>query len=133
MLAQAVPIAKPEVVSSFVLAAVSAALTAALTAQCCTDVSSWYLASRSSYTFAYMTLGEGATLLGLRNRFKSVPQAYRPPSYPLIPILSIASCGYLVFILGTTVYQLCAVRQSLATIFSFLYGRKRAQHKLQIK
>ncbi len=66
-------------------------------------------------------------LIVLRSRFKRQPTGYRTPFYPLIPVLSIASCFYLVFNLSATVYQLFAVWLLFTAIFYFLYSRKRAQ------
>lgn len=58
-LAETVPIAGPAVTVSFVLAG----LVAALTALCYAEVSSSLPVSGSSYTFTYMTLGQGAAML----------------------------------------------------------------------
>lgn len=57
-LAETVPIAGPAVTLSFVLAGI----VAALTALCYAEVSSSLPVSGSSYTFAYMTLGQGAAV-----------------------------------------------------------------------
>ena len=66
-------------------------------------------------------------LIMLRSRFKRLPQGYRTPLYPMIPLLSISSCIYLLFQLSATVYQLFAVWLCLTVIFYFFYSRKRAQ------
>ncbi len=66
-------------------------------------------------------------LMVLRSRFKRVPQGYRTPFYPVIPLLSLASCAYLLFNLGATVYQLFAVWLLLTVIFYVVYSRKRAE------
>lgn len=58
-MAETVPIAGPAVVLSFVLAA----LTAGLTALCFAEVATLLPVSGSSYTFTYVTLGEGAAML----------------------------------------------------------------------
>lgn len=59
VMAETVPMAGPAVVLSFVLAAI----TAGLTALCYAEVSSRLPVSGSSYTFAYMTLGEGMAMM----------------------------------------------------------------------
>lgn len=66
-------------------------------------------------------------LLILRSHFRRVAQGYRTPFYPLIPILSIASCLYLLVSLEATAYRLFAVWLTLAAVFYVLYSRKRAQ------
>lgn len=58
-LAETVPLAGPSVVLSFLLAA----LTAGLTALCYAEVSTALPVSGSSYTFTYVTMGEGMAVL----------------------------------------------------------------------
>lgn len=65
-------------------------------------------------------------LMVLRSYYKREPQGYRTPWYPLVPILSIGSCSYLLLSLSATVYQLFAVWLIFVVIFYFLYSRKRA-------
>ncbi len=48
-------------------------------------------------------------LIVLRCRFKRQPTGYRTPFYPLVPILSIPSCVYLLVNLSATVCPLFAV------------------------
>lgn len=66
-------------------------------------------------------------LLILRSRMGLMAQGYRTPVYPLIPILSIASCLYLLVSLEATAYRLFAVWLTLAAIFYVFYSRQRAQ------
>ena len=65
-------------------------------------------------------------LMVLRSYYKREPQGYRTPWYPLVPVLSIGSCSYLLLSLSATVYQLFAVWLLFVVIFYFLYSRKRA-------
>jgi basic amino acid/polyamine antiporter, APA family len=58
-MAETVPIAGPAVILSFLLAAV----TAGLTALCYAEVASTLPVSGSSYTFTYVTMGEGAAVM----------------------------------------------------------------------
>jgi len=58
-MAETVPLAGPGVVLSFLLAA----LTAGLTALCYAEVSTALPVSGSSYTFTYVTMGEGIAVL----------------------------------------------------------------------
>lgn len=58
-MAETVPLAGPAVIVSFLLAA----LTAGLTALCYAEVSSALPVSGASYTFTYITLGEGAAVM----------------------------------------------------------------------
>jgi APA family basic amino acid/polyamine antiporter len=67
------------------------------------------------------------SLLVLRSRFKRQPTGYRTPMYPLIPILSIASCLYLLIHLTPTVFQLFAVWLLFTAVFYLLYSRHRAR------
>lgn len=66
-------------------------------------------------------------LIVLRSVFNRQPVGYRTPFYPLIPLLSIASCLYLLINLSATVYFLFAAWVSFTALFYFLYSRKRAQ------
>ena len=65
-------------------------------------------------------------LILLRSRFKRVPQGYKTPWYPLIPVLSIASCLYLLTSLNADVFRLFAVWLFFVSMFYLLYSRKRA-------
>ena len=66
-------------------------------------------------------------LMLLRSRFKKEPQGYRTPLYPLVPLLSILCCLYLLFNLQDNVYALFAVWLFLVMVFYFLYSQKRAK------
>jgi len=65
-------------------------------------------------------------LMVLRSIFKREPQGYRTPWYPLVPLLSIGSCLYLLWSLHATVFQLFGVWLFFVAVFYFLYSRKRA-------
>jgi APA family basic amino acid/polyamine antiporter len=65
-------------------------------------------------------------LIVLRSYYKRVPPGYRTPWYPLVPVLSILSCLYLLTSLHSTVYQLFTVWLCFVAAFYFLYSRKRA-------
>ena len=67
------------------------------------------------------------SLVLLRSKFKLEPPGYRTPAYPLIPILSIASCAYLLVSLHKTVYELFAVWLALTAIFYLTYSRHRTE------
>jgi basic amino acid/polyamine antiporter, APA family len=66
------------------------------------------------------------SLIMLRSYFKRMPPGYKTPFYPLIPVLSIGSCIYLLMSLQQTVYVLFAVWILLSAIFYFLYSQSRA-------
>ena len=65
-------------------------------------------------------------LIVLRSHHKRMPPGYRTPWYPLVPVLSILSCLYLLTSLHSTVYQLFAVWLCFVAIFYFFYSQKRA-------
>ena len=65
------------------------------------------------------------SLLLLRSRYKLVAKGYRTPLYPLVPILSVFSCLYLLSSLSVTVYQLFGTWMILTVSFYFFYSRKR--------
>ena len=64
-------------------------------------------------------------LILLRSHFKRIPEGYKTPWYPLIPVLSIASCLYLLTSLNGDVFRLFAVWLFFVSIFYLLYNCKR--------
>lgn len=65
-------------------------------------------------------------LMVLRSHFKRKSEGYQTPWYPLVPLLSIGCCLYLLFYLQDSVYQLFGAWLVLVMAFYFLYSRKRA-------
>lgn len=66
------------------------------------------------------------SLIVLRSRFKSIQPGYRTPLYPLIPLLSITSCLYLLINLNSAAFNLFGAWLLLAAMFYLLYSRHRA-------
>lgn len=67
------------------------------------------------------------SLMFLRSHYKLKSPGYQTPVYPLVPILSIVSCLYLLLSLHETVFTLFGVWLLMACAFYFLYSRHRAQ------
>jgi APA family basic amino acid/polyamine antiporter len=60
----------------------------------------------------------------LRKTEPDLPRKFRTPMVPLIPILAIVSCGYLMSQLGKTTWMFFIIWMVLGVIFYFTYARK---------
>lgn len=66
------------------------------------------------------------SLMILRSRFKVDRGGYRTPVYPLIPMMSLLSCGYLISQMNPNAFRVFSVWLGLVVVFYLLYGRKHA-------
>ncbi|MCL7407351.1 amino acid permease [Paradonghicola geojensis] len=67
------------------------------------------------------------SLILLRSYFRRKPTGYKTPLYPVVPLLAILSCVYLLSSLSAKVYVVFAVWVSLVMLVYFFYSRKHAQ------
>ena len=70
---------------------------------------------------AFVVVSLGVILL--RRREPDLPRGFRVPAYPVIPMLSIIACGYILFSLRWYTWIAFAGWVSVALIFYFVWGR----------
>nr|WP_237901092.1 amino acid permease [Brevibacillus brevis] len=75
--------------------------------------------------FAFILVSVG--LVVLRRTHPQLPRAFRVPFVPLVPLLSVLFCGYLVFNLPTLTKIGFLGWLSVGAIVYFLYGRKHSR------
>ena len=85
------------------------------------DAVLWDLTSMGTLV-AFMVVSAGVMIL--RRTQPDLPRGFRVPFYPVLPILSIVSCLYLVCNLHPTVFELFGVWLVFAAIFYFLYSAR---------
>jgi APA family basic amino acid/polyamine antiporter len=74
---------------------------------------------------AFMVVSTGVIVL--RHTRPDMPRGFRVPFYPVLPLLSIASCIYLVFNLNPATYQLFAVWLVIGGIFYLGYSMRHSR------
>ncbi|RAK13296.1 amino acid permease-like protein, partial [Anoxybacillus vitaminiphilus] len=72
--------------------------------------------------FAFMTVSIGVLIL--RKTQPNLKRAFKVPMVPLIPLLAVAFCGYLVLQLPATTWLSFAAWLFIGIVIYFLYGRK---------
>ena len=69
---------------------------------------------------AFMVVSAGVIIL--RYTYPDMPRGFKVPLFPILPILSIASCLYLIFSLPNLVYMLTTVWLVLTLTVYFIYS-----------
>jgi APA family basic amino acid/polyamine antiporter len=88
------------------------------------DAVLWELTSMGTLV-AFMVVSTGVIVL--RHTRPDMPRGFRVPFYPVLPLLSIASCIYLVFNLNPATYQLFAVWLVIGGIFYLGYSMRHSR------
>jgi APA family basic amino acid/polyamine antiporter len=70
---------------------------------------------------AFTVVSVGVVIL--RRRSPDLPRGFRVPGYPVVPVLSVAFCLYLIAGLGLTTYLLFAVWLTIAAVVYVTYAR----------
>jgi amino acid transporter len=63
----------------------------------------------------------------LRHTRPDLPRGFKVPFYPILPLLSVASCIYLVCNLSPATFVLFAVWLALASVFYFAYSMRHSR------
>ncbi|MFF7415365.1 amino acid permease [Streptomyces lydicus] len=71
-----------------------------------------------------------AGVLVLRRTAPDLPRGFKVPGYPVVPVLSVAFCGYLLYKLPTPTYLLFAGWMALALVVYLLYSRHHSRLQL---
>jgi APA family basic amino acid/polyamine antiporter len=75
--------------------------------------------------FAFVLVSIGVIVL--RRTQPDLPRAFRTPAVPLIPILAVISCVFLMLNLGTLTWWRFLVWMALGFVVYFLYGNRRSR------
>jgi basic amino acid/polyamine antiporter, APA family len=75
------------------------------------------------FAFVLVSLG----VIVLRRTRPDLPRAFRTPAVPLIPILAVVSCVFLMLNLGTLTWWRFLVWMALGFVVYFLYGRRHSR------
>jgi len=100
------------------------AIFVALIAAFVPDAVLWELTSMGTLV-AFMVVSTGVIVL--RHTRPDMPRGYRVPFYPVLPILSIISCLYLVSKLNPATYQLFAVWLVIGGVFYLAYSMRHSR------
>jgi APA family basic amino acid/polyamine antiporter len=73
--------------------------------------------------FAVVSIG----VMVLRRRMPDAPRGFRVPLYPVVPLLSVAACAYLVSGLPLSTFLLFGGWLTIAMIAYFAYGRRHSK------
>jgi APA family basic amino acid/polyamine antiporter len=84
----------------------------------------WELTSMGTLV-AFMVVSAGVIIL--RHTRPDMPRGFRVPFYPVLPILSIVSCIYLVFNLNPATFELFAVWLVIGGVFYLVYGARHSR------
>jgi APA family basic amino acid/polyamine antiporter len=84
----------------------------------------WELTSMGTLV-AFMVVSTGVIIL--RQTRPDMPRGFRVPFYPVLPVLSIAACLYLVFNLNPTTFKLFGVWLLLGGLFYVAYSRRHSR------
>jgi APA family basic amino acid/polyamine antiporter len=88
------------------------------------DAVLWELTSLGTLV-AFMVVSTGVIIL--RHTRPDMPRGFRVPFYPVLPLLSIVSCLYLVSNLNPATYELFAVWLVLGGVFYLAYGARHSR------
>ena len=88
------------------------------------DAVLWELTSMGTLV-AFMVVSAGVMIL--RRTQPDLPRGFRVPLYPVLPILSIVSCLYLICNLNPRTFELFAIWLVFAAIFYFLYSARNSR------
>jgi APA family basic amino acid/polyamine antiporter len=88
------------------------------------DAILWDLTSMGTLV-AFAVVSTGVIIL--RQTRPDMPRGFKVPLYPVLPILSIVSCFYLVSSLNPTVFKLFGVWLPIAAIFYFAYSARNSR------
>ena len=83
------------------------------------DAVLWDLTSMGTLV-AFMVVSSGVMIL--RHTRPDMPRGFKVPFYPVLPILSILSCLYLISKLGLTIFELFGIWLVIAAVFYFAYS-----------
>ena len=83
------------------------------------DAVLWDLTSMGTLV-AFMVVSLGVMIL--RHTRPDMPRGFKVPFYPVLPILSILSCLYLISKLGLTIFELFGIWLVIAAVFYFAYS-----------
>jgi len=75
--------------------------------------------------FAFVIVCGGVLIL--RRTDPDAPRAFRTPWTPVVPILGIATCGYLMVSLGGSTWLRLAIWMGIGLAIYFLYGKKHSR------
>ena len=78
---------------------------------------------------AFMVVSAGVIIL--RYTYPDMPRGFKVPLFPILPILSIASCLYLIFSLPNLVYMLTSVWLVLTLTVYFIYSIRNSRLEQQ--
>jgi len=84
----------------------------------------WDLTSMGTLV-AFMVVSAGVIIL--RRTRPDMPRGFRVPFYPVLPLLSIAACLYLISNLNWIVYELFGIWLVLGAIFYFAYSARHSR------
>ncbi|MDZ5453445.1 APC family permease [Labrys sp. ZIDIC5] len=84
----------------------------------------WDLTSMGTLS-AFMVVSAGVIIL--RYKHPDMPRGFTVPFFPVLPILSIASCLYLIFQLHWTVFAVTGAWLVLAALVYFGYSMRRSK------
>jgi len=88
------------------------------------DAILWDLTSMGTLV-AFIVVSAGVMIL--RRTRPDMQRGFRVPFYPVLPILSIVACFWLIYNLNPTVFELFAVWLVFAAIFYFLYSARNSR------
>ena len=88
------------------------------------DAVLWDLTSMGTLV-AFMVVSTGVMIL--RRTRPDMPRGFRVPFFPVLPILSIASCIYLIVNLNPTTFKLFGVWLVFAAVFYFAYSARNSR------
>ena len=79
----------------------------------------WDLTSMGTLV-AFMVVSAGVMIL--RHTRPDMPRGFKVPFYPVLPILSILSCLYLICKLQLTIFELFGIWLVIGALFYFAYS-----------
>jgi APA family basic amino acid/polyamine antiporter len=88
------------------------------------DAVLWDLTSMGTLV-AFMVVSTGVIIL--RRTRPDMPRGFRVPLFPVLPLLSIVSCIYLIINLNPTTFKLFGVWLALGAIFYFAYSARHSR------
>jgi APA family basic amino acid/polyamine antiporter len=75
--------------------------------------------------FAFVVVCAGVLVLRVRN--PEIPRSFKTPAVPLVPILGIITCGYLMWGLGGPTWVRLAIWMAIGLLIYFGYGRRHSK------